>query len=531
MPTRDLATLLEYLLRSMNRAPNTGATKIITSMDTAQDLVILKPTTNETEIQTHTNIDMYWRVDPLSATYHGQYGRERYVDDEELVLLGVVDGGPVPARSHGISPEDLSWNTYDSTVTAQSPRGYWKLDDHLGTTIKDSSGNSHDGTATSVTLADIDGPLRTSHSHGAKFNGTTSTVSVPHHADFNLTGDSTIEAWVRVRDYKGTIISKGTAWALKQLSTGKLRSEVTVSGVTYTLDSNRTIEIDRWHHVQVVRKGDTLSFIIDDNDDAATYVTGTLDTNTTAIAIGSGYDGHLSSIAVYPTAPSTRVRGERVRAGFLYPWLKVWLDARDIWDVTNASPVSTWWDHSTWGLSPTQSGAARPTLTSATPAVTFDGADSMARVYNTTYDTVDALTVFAVVKPTTLSGTHTILARDDGTTRLWRLYLTSTGVITIATGAATTLAGGSVAANTKAILSFTWNSSGTVELFKDGVSLGTAAFGALPQSTSLGFSIGALGNDTNFFIGDMMELSIITKALSLSHHATVVQYLKNKWAI
>ena len=72
--------------------------------------------------------------------------------------------------------------------------GYWKLNDS-GTTATDSSGLAHHGT-----LLPVGGePVWAAGQVGGSIllNGVNGRIAVPHHADFNITGQITIAAWVR----------------------------------------------------------------------------------------------------------------------------------------------------------------------------------------------------------------------------------------------------------------------------------------------------------------------------------------------
>lgn len=68
--------------------------------------------------------------------------------------------------------------TYDSTILADAPAGYWKLDETSGTTAADSSGNGRDGSyVASPTLS----------AGGCTLNGSSQYVSVPDNA-FDVIG-------------------------------------------------------------------------------------------------------------------------------------------------------------------------------------------------------------------------------------------------------------------------------------------------------------------------------------------------------
>jgi hypothetical protein len=68
--------------------------------------------------------------------------------------------------------------SYDSRVLADSPDGYWPLDDSSGSsTARDASGNGHAGTPTSVTFGSTG--YANDGSTAASFNGSSSHISIP----------------------------------------------------------------------------------------------------------------------------------------------------------------------------------------------------------------------------------------------------------------------------------------------------------------------------------------------------------------
>ncbi|MCX6510780.1 MAG: fibronectin type III domain-containing protein [Actinobacteria bacterium] len=83
---------------------------------------------------------------------------------------------------------------YPAAVAADSPVGYWKLDEAAGAaSAVDSSGNGLNGSPTAVTFgAANSSPLGGS---AATFNGTSSQILLPRSPMF-VSGPSTFEAWV-----------------------------------------------------------------------------------------------------------------------------------------------------------------------------------------------------------------------------------------------------------------------------------------------------------------------------------------------
>lgn len=101
-------------------------------------------------------------------------------------IFGVVGGGTFGVVA-GAAPLD-----YADTVLADSPVGYWKLDETSGTTAVDSSGNGHNGTYTGPTLNTrfLSSALGTV----ASFDGTNDRVTTAVLPA--STGARSVEVWV-----------------------------------------------------------------------------------------------------------------------------------------------------------------------------------------------------------------------------------------------------------------------------------------------------------------------------------------------
>lgn len=95
---------------------------------------------------------------------------------------------------------------YAAAVKADSPNGYWRLGDAVGSaTAADSGPNSLTASATGITFG-ATGALSGDSSTAAAFNGS-SYASVPD-ATALRPGSITLEAWVNTTATTGTIVSK-----------------------------------------------------------------------------------------------------------------------------------------------------------------------------------------------------------------------------------------------------------------------------------------------------------------------------------
>ena len=137
-------------------------------------------------------------------------------------------------RRGSIAASRVTALSYDAEVLADSPSGYWKLNETSGTNAADSSGNGRDGTYTgSYTLASAVGSR-------SAVDLTGGYVNVPDNAAFSAgagaSGLFTVEAWVRFDTLAAQmdIITKGAASNYEfDFRLGDSVSDA-IAGVTYT---------------------------------------------------------------------------------------------------------------------------------------------------------------------------------------------------------------------------------------------------------------------------------------------------------
>lgn len=232
--------------------------------------------------------------------------------------------------------------------------------------------------------------------------------------------------------------------------------------------------------------------------------------------------------------------------------LKFWVKADQITGLSDGDPVSTWTDQSGIGNTVTSSGASRPTyktsILNSLPVVRFAGSHYMNKSSFTGVDGIAGMTVFLVVKQTSLATSNTYLSK-------W-LY-SSQGSFAIQTDASTTGevmsyvadacgdAGGNNISSTTASLTTTFyliefvydgslTNANRVKFYKNTSGLSTAVNGTLPTALTTctaDFEVGRFNNLSRFFNGDFGEIIVYNSALSDVDRGLVEVYLNTKWAI
>jgi hypothetical protein len=205
--------------------------------------------------------------------------------------------------------------SYAAEVLADSPSGYWKLDEMSGTTIAvDRSGNARNGTYVSTVTLSQSGAL-SDGSKAATFvaigtgAGDTGGYATATIAALGTTW--TLETWIK----------KNGAPAVAQVEFLTIATAIEVyigAGETFirVFDSAGRITgavnvcDNAWHHVVLVCDGANTKLYVDGVQDGSTYagtisITGTTLNMARNYAGGFTFNGSLDEVAVYATALST----------------------------------------------------------------------------------------------------------------------------------------------------------------------------------------------------------------------------------
>lgn len=122
-----------------------------------------------------------------------------YDDDDDYAENFLGDIADVRIWDDVRSAGEISANM--TTVFTSSEAGlvgYYRLDDATGTTATDASSTANDGTLQNgAAIAYDNAPLEVPTGNGLYFDGNDSGVQIPHSADFQLTSEYTIGAWIK----------------------------------------------------------------------------------------------------------------------------------------------------------------------------------------------------------------------------------------------------------------------------------------------------------------------------------------------
>jgi tetratricopeptide (TPR) repeat protein len=163
--------------------------------------------------------------------------------------------------------------------------GWWKLDETQGDSVTDSSGNNINGT--------LAGDPKWQPSGGKiggalEFDGDGDYVNLGKNSIFNITGQITVSAWIKVNafnyDYTAIITKGDSAWRLQRdAATDHLEFACTGLDVPNMQWSNvlGTVNVNdnQWHHAVGVYDGEMLYLYVDGELDASSKATGTININ------------------------------------------------------------------------------------------------------------------------------------------------------------------------------------------------------------------------------------------------------------
>jgi len=212
--------------------------------------------------------------------------------------------------------------SYSSEVLADSPVGYWRLEETTGATAADSSGNARDGTYTGSPTLGVPGALAISTNKATTFNGTTQYVAISDAAAFSIptTNLFSVEAWFRttatgaVRNIVSKVTAANFEWSMFINGAPAINFLVynAAGGGSNSLQGPASVVANTWYHVVATVNASTNAMIL--------YINGVqVDTNTNTQILANGtspvnigrrpdgtslFNGSVDEVAIYPTVLS-----------------------------------------------------------------------------------------------------------------------------------------------------------------------------------------------------------------------------------
>jgi hypothetical protein len=211
---------------------------------------------------------------------------------------------------------------YDTEILADSPVGYWKLNETSGTTAFDSSGNRNNGTMVGSFTYGQPAPVPGESSLG--FNGSNTQINLPNGMLGSSAYDNlTTEAWcydngIGTGTMAGTISGTSNGWFDIELNDGQVRWEARNASNANNTTTNATF-LHQWHYlVMTLDNGLPRAYL----DGQLVWTSsanigsigplnwsGSATTDQPGIGVWDGWFlGYLCRVAIYSTAlPPSRV--------------------------------------------------------------------------------------------------------------------------------------------------------------------------------------------------------------------------------
>jgi hypothetical protein len=198
------------------------------------------------------------------------------------------------------------------SFTTGSLVSLWKLDEASGNIAKDSAANN-DGTLVGdpqwkPSAGKIGGAL--------EFDGDGDFVKIGSESDFDMTGQITISAWIKVNQFDKewqAVIAKGDSTWRIQRNQNEDSLEFACSGLKIpsgapwgNLYGKRGVNDGQWHHIAGIYDGSKMYLIIDGELDSSQPASGRINTNNEPVYIGENsentgrfWNGLIDDVRVY----------------------------------------------------------------------------------------------------------------------------------------------------------------------------------------------------------------------------------------
>jgi hypothetical protein len=253
-----------------------------------------------TEKGYRTEIKFPWATLGKKPSVGSSIGLDVHVNDDD-------NGGERDTKITWCDKQDTAWSNPQAFGNGELAGliGWWKLDETDGNTVKDSSGNNHNGTLignTKWAQGKIGGAV--------DLDGKSSFVQIADKSAFNIAGQITIACWANIRsvptEYMAIVTKGDGSW---RLSTAQKQRKFHCSVNNYNsivLDGSTEVAANEWHHVAAVYNGDEVRIYVDGRLDAQKPWKGGIAANDFDVLIGENaeqkgrfFDGLIDDVRIY----------------------------------------------------------------------------------------------------------------------------------------------------------------------------------------------------------------------------------------
>ncbi|MBI3973600.1 MAG: hypothetical protein HY332_20185 [Chloroflexi bacterium] len=273
--------------------------------------VLTPPSPPPTGVRTTTGSLEWMLVNPTgSGTKPVRQGTKYHLDQ-------VADPrGNQLTLTYEITVADVAGG-YASTVLADVPSGYWRLNETSGTTAADSSGNGYSGTYVgTITNGIPGGPLAGDPQPVTQISSTNGDTGdyISMGNIFDAPSAFTLEAWVYktgTSNYDhGDVVAKGNSgWTGYALAIKFGKAQLRIRDELFELYGTTTLALNTWYHVAATYDGTTARVYLNGVQEAAANPSVLPRSTGIPFQIGNGnanedleFIGRIAEAAFYPRA-------------------------------------------------------------------------------------------------------------------------------------------------------------------------------------------------------------------------------------
>ena len=222
----------------------------------------------------------------------------------------------ITAAGGGITKTSAFTLTVNATAPPPPPSGgpvgWWKLDENIGLSAADGSGNGNNGTLTN-------GPVWTAGRMGSglAFDGTNDSVTIPHSPSLALAGAFSMAAWVNpaisTTSFKSVMVKNYSHFLYASVKgycgNGAVMAGFVGSGTRTNVCERNPLPVNTWTHLAATTDGSVMRLYRNGVMTSSAVVTGAPIASTGTLQLGASrygefFNGKLDEARVYNRALS-----------------------------------------------------------------------------------------------------------------------------------------------------------------------------------------------------------------------------------